>query len=423
MKVLKGNIVHTPEFGRLETFENHYLIENEGKVISIEKELSDEYKHAEIIDYGDKLIIPSFVDIHLHAPQFGNIGLGMDLPLLPWLKKYTFPEESKYEDKDYTKKMYEALATDLYRHGSLRSCVFSSLHAEATIDLMSIFDKAGLSAYIGKVNMDRNSTEEYVEDSPEQSIKDTLTVLDAYKDMSNRIKPILSPRFIPTCSDKLMKKIGVLAKERDLAIQTHLNENRDEIEWVKELSPDSTGYLNAYDRHGSLVPNKTILAHSIYNLDEELDIMADQKLFVGHCPSSNINLMSGVAKVKQMIKRGIPVGLGSDIAAGDSLSMFDNIKDAIKASKLLSVYAGDESDIVTFDEAFFLATRGGGAFFGNTGAFVADASFDALIIDDTTYRMNELTLPERLEMLIYRGDDRNIVDRYLEGNKLETPTF
>lgn len=421
MKALKGNIVHTPEFGKLETYEQHYIIEDQGKVVSITPELSSEYQGIEVIDYGDQLIIPSFVDIHLHAPQYGNIGMGLDLPLLPWLKTYTFPEEAKYHKESYAKKIYQQLLRDLYNFGTLRSCVFSSLHADGTIELMNIFDQAGLSAYIGKVNMDRNSNEEYVEVSAKESIADTLKVLDAFSSVSERIKPILTPRFIPTCTDELMIMIGKLAQSRDLAIQTHLNENLDEIEWVKELAPDSTGYLNAYERHGSLIPHRTILAHSIYNQDDELDIMADQQLYVGHCPSSNVNLMSGVAKVKQMIKRGIPVGLGSDIAAGDSLNMLDNMKDSIKASKLLSLYDGDESDVITFDEAFFLATRGGGSFFGNTGSFVPGATFDALIIDDSSYRINKLSLAERLEMLIYRGDDRQIVERYLDGNLLKVP--
>lgn len=421
MKALKGNIVHTPEFGKLETFEEHYIIEDQGKVVEITPKLSSEYQGIEVTDYGDQLIIPSFVDIHLHAPQYGNIGLGLDLPLLPWLKTYTFPEEAKYNKQSYAKKMYQQLVEDLYNFGTLRSCVFSSLHVDGTIELMNIFDQAGLSAYIGKVNMDRNSNEEYVEASAKESIADTLKVLDAFSSVSERIKPILTPRFIPTCTDELMTMIGKLAQNRDLAIQTHLNENLDEIEWVKELAPDSTGYLNAYERQGSLIPHRTILAHSIYNKDDELDLMADQQLYVGHCPSSNINLMSGIAKVKQLVKRGIPVGLGSDIAAGDSLNMLDNMKDSIKASKLLSHYDGDKSDVITFDEAFYLATRGGGSFFGNTGSFVPGATFDVLIIDDSSYRINKLSLVERLEMFIYRGDDRQIVERYLDGNLLKPP--
>lgn len=337
------------------------------------------------------------------------------------MNTYTFPEEARYKEQDYAKRMYQHLASELYSFGTLRSCVFSSLHADTTIDLMNIFDQAGLSAYIGKVNMDRNAIEEYVEESAEESINNTVKVLDAFDGVSDRIKPILTPRFIPTCTDELMTKIGQLAKNRDLALQTHLNENLDEIEWVKELAPESSGYLNAYERRESLVPQKTILAHSIYNKEDELEMMADQQFYVAHCPSSNINLMSGIAKVKQMIDQGIPVGLGSDIAAGDSLNMLDNMKDAIKASKLLSLYDGDESDVVTFDEAFYLATRGGGSFFGNTGSFVTDATFDVLVIDDSSYRLNELTLPERLEMLIYRGDDRHIKARYLDGELLKTP--
>lgn len=276
MKALKGNIIHTPEFGQLETYEQHYLIEDNGKVVAIEQELSDKYGDIEVIDYGDQLIIPSFVDIHLHAPQYGNIGIGMDLPLLPWLNTYTFPEEARYKEQNYAKRMYQHLASELYSFGTLRSCVFSSLHADTTIDLMNIFDQAGLSAYIGKVNMDRNAIEEYVEESAEESINNTVKVLDAFDGVSDRIKPILTPRFIPTCTDELMTKIGQLAKNRDLALQTHLNENLDEIEWVKELAPESSGYLNAYERRESLVLQKTILAHSIYNKEDELEMMADQ---------------------------------------------------------------------------------------------------------------------------------------------------
>lgn len=421
MKALKGQIIHTPNFGDLECFEDHYLIEEGGQVVDIVPDLSLDYEGIQVVDYGNQLIIPSFVDIHLHAPQYVNIGVGMDLPLLPWLDTYTFPEEARFSQKDYTEKLYQHLARDMVSLGSLRSCVFSSLHADSTIRLMEIFDQAGLSAYIGKVNMDRNGGENYEEENAEVSVQETLKVLDAFTRVSDRIQPIITPRFIPTCTDELMAKLGQLAQEKDLGMQTHLNENLDEIQWVKDLVPESQHYLDAYGRQGTLVPHKTILAHSIYNEESELETMADLHLFVGHCPSSNINLMSGIAKVKQMKARGIPVGLGSDVAAGDSLSMLDNMKDAIKASKMLSLYDGDESDILTFEEAFYLATKGGGEFFGQVGDFSTGSSFDVLVVDDSSYRMKEMTLAERLEMLIYRGDDRHIKQRYLEGKEIVIP--
>lgn len=423
MKVLKGHIIHTPAFGELECYEDHYLVEKDGKVVEISKELKADYQDYEFIDYGDQLIIPSFVDLHLHAPQYANVGLGMDLELIPWLNTYTFPEEAKYQDLDYANESYQRLAKDMHRVGSLRSCIFSSIHADATIRLMEIFDQAGLSAYIGKVNMDRNGGDNYQEESADQSIQETLKVISACVQFSDRIRPILTPRFIPTCSDELMGKIGQLAQERGLALQSHLNENLDEIQWVRELDPDSANYLDAYKRQGALPKGRTIMAHSIYNKETELELMAEKDIFVAHCPNSNINIMSGIAKVKQMIERGIPVGLGSDIAGGDSLNMLDNIKEAIKSSKMLSLYEGSKSDILTFQEAFYLATKGGGAFFGQVGDFTPGSSFDVLVIDDSSYRLKNLSLAERLEMLIYHGHDRQIVGRYLEGKSVDQPIF
>lgn len=423
MKVLKGHIIHTPAFGELECYEDHYLVEKDGKVVEISKELKADYQDYEFIDYGDQLIIPSFVDLHLHAPQYANVGLGMDLELIPWLNTYTFPEEAKYQDLDYANESYQLLAKDMHRVGSLRSCIFSSIHTESTIRLMEIFDQAGLSAYIGKVNMDRNGGDNYQEESADQSIQETLQVISACNQFSDRIRPILTPRFIPTCSDDLMGKIGQLTQERGLALQSHLNENLDEIQWVRELAPDSANYLDAYKRHGALPQGRTIMAHSIYNEETELELMAEKDIFVAHCPNSNINIMSGIAKVKQMIERGIPVGLGSDIAGGDSLNMLDNIKEAIKSSKMLSLYEGNKSDILTFQEAFYLATKGGGAFFGQVGDFTPGSSFDVLVIDDSSYRLKNLSLAERLEMLIYHGHDRQIVGRYLEGKSVDQPIF
>lgn len=424
MKIYKADIVHTPTWGEMETIKDGYVVVEDGKVIAVQKELSEEQKDVELIDYSGKLLMPSFTDLHLHAPQYANMGLGMDLELLPWLNTYTFPEEEKYSEKAYAEHMFKHLIQDLYKYGSLRSVIFSSLDADATIMLMEMMEKTGLSAFIGKVNLDRNGTETYVEDT-EQSITDTIKVLEEFKSKSGRVQPIITPRFIPTCTNEIMEKLAEIADERDLAVQTHLNENRSEVEWVKELVPESTNYLNAYDIRGTLRESKTIMAHSIYNTEDELNVLADKQIYVAHCPSSNINLMSGVAKTRKMIDHGIPVGLGSDVSGGDSLNMTDNIVDAIKASKLLGVLGGDMEDIISIEEAFFLATRGSGSFFGDTGAFEPGFNFDAIVVDDETInvRLGEPSVKERLEMFVYKGDERNIVERILEGEVLSYPEF
>lgn len=420
MKAIKGNIIFTILPQKFEVFENSYLLIENGKVKSIERHLNEESFDYEIIDYKDNLIIPSFVDLHLHAVQYANIGIGMDLPLLPWLEKYTYPEEQKFGNLEYAKKVFKFLIRDLYDFGTLRSCIFSSLHKDATILLMKMMDDRGLSAYIGKTNMDRNSNENLFENTRD-SLKWTIDILDEIPKFSSRIRPIITPRFIPSCSDELLIKLGQIAEDRDIAVQSHLNENLSEIEWVRKLVPESKNYLDAYDIRGLVRRLNTIMAHAIYNTDDELELMKKESVFIAHCPSSNMNLTSGIMKAKKMLEMGINIGLGSDISAGDSLKMNDIIVDAIKASKLLSLFTHDESDTLSIEEAFYMSTRGGGKFFGNCGSFEYGSFFDALVIDDSSYNLKpDASITERLEMFIYRGDDRNIIDRYLEGRSLKT---
>ncbi|WP_425538530.1 amidohydrolase family protein [Microaceticoccus formicicus] len=415
---VKGNIIHIPEIGNLELYENSYIVVVNGRVSGIYETLPMEYNHLEVLDYGDKLIIPSFVDLHLHAVQYANMGLGLDLELLPWLKAYTYPEEEKFANLEYAERIFSHLIYDLYRFGSLRSCIFSSLHADATILLMKMLEEAGLSAYVGKTNMDRNSIGD-LQETKDQSMDALMRILNEYKSIDGRIKPIITPRFIPSCTDELLELLGQLAEERDLAVQSHLNENKKEVEWVKELVPESKNYLDAYTIRGLVRNSKTIMAHSIYNTEEELAEIIGKGIFIAHCPSSNMNLTSGIMKTKKMMNLGVNMGLGSDIAAGDSLKINDVMVDAIKASKILSLYSGDESDILSVEDVFYLSTRGGGKFFGDVGSFKNGYSFDALIIDDNSYNFKDSAgLKERLEMFIYRGDDRNIVDRFLEGRRL-----
>ncbi len=421
--VVKGNFIHTPTSSKLEILRDRYMIIDNGVIVNNYPLLPDEYNGLEVIDYKEKFIIPSFVDLHLHSVQYANIGLGLDLPLLPWLKTYTYPEEEKFNNLEYAKKVFSFFIRDLYNYGTLRSCIFSSLHKEATLLLMDMLDNSGMAAYVGKTNMDRNSIETLFETS-EDSYADTKEIIEKFHKINNRIKPIITPRFIPSCSNELLEELGKLASETSIGVQSHLNENLNEIEWVKELVPDSSNYLDAYKIRGLVRDSKTIMAHSIFSTDDELKVMKDQNVFIAHCPSSNMNLTSGIMQTKRVMDMGINVGLGSDIAAGDSLSMNRVMVDAIKASKLLSIYTEDSSHILDIADVFYLATKGGGKFFDNTGSFENGNHFDALIIDDSSYNIRENpSLNERLEMFIYRGDDRNIIERYFNGKILDKPSF
>lgn len=420
-QVFKGNIIFTPTKDSFEIHENSYIIIEDGKVLNISKELDDSYKDINIKDFGDKIIIPGFVDIHLHAPQYSNRGLGMDYELIPWLNNYTFPEEGKFKELDYSKVVFSNLLHDLWRFGTTRSIVYSSIFKDSTSLLMDMFIQSGLGAYVGKVNMDKNSAP-YLTETTEGSIEDTKDLIIEYKDKSSLVKPIITPRFVPTCSADLMEGLGELAKEYDVPVQSHLNENTAEVVWVSELFPESKNYASVYDEFGLFGQTPTIMGHCVYNNKDEMDLMAENKVFVAHCPYSNLNLSSGMMKTREYLDMNIPVGLGSDISGGHSLNMTSVITAAIEMSKMVWLDSNKELAPLTLSEAFYLATKGGGTLFGKVGSFEVGYDFDALIIDDSDLIFgSERSLFERLQKFIYIGDDRNILERYVRGNKIEEP--
>lgn len=420
-KIFKGTFAFTPSKNKLEVHEDSYIIVEDGKVVSIEKDLDDKYKKIEVEDYSGKLIIPGFVDLHLHATQYPNRGLGLDKELIPWLETYTFPEEAKYKDVEYAKRVFERLINELWAVGSLRSVIFSSIHKESTKLLLDMFIDSGLSAFIGKVSMDRNSPDYLIEDM-QDSVDDTEEILEEYIGKSELVKPIITPRFAPTCSDELLIKLGELPEKYKVAVQSHLNENTSEIEWVRELFPDSKDYASVYDDFNLFGTTNTVMAHCIHNTDEEIELMAQRGVYAAHCPYSNYNLSSGIMPVRKYIDMGVNVGLASDISGGNNLSIPEVIRASIQASKMTWLNSDKELAPLTFTEGFYLGTKGGGKFFGKVGSFEPGYEFDALVIDDSKLSdLNELSVEERLEKYIYIGDDRNIAERYVSGEKIEKP--
>lgn len=419
--VVKGDIAFTSSKDKLDIYEDAYLIVEDGQVVKISKNLEESYKDYPVEDYTSKLIIPGFIDIHLHAPQYPNMGLGLDKELIPWLETYTFPEEEKYGDLEYSRRVFTRLINDLWRFGTTRSVVFASIHKESTKLLMDLFVESGLGAYVGKVNMDRNTKKELTEDT-NQSILDTEEIIKEYNDKSDLVKPIITPRFVPTCTEGLLEALGNLAIKYKVPVQSHLNENTSEVIWVKELFPNSKNYASVYDDYNLFGQTKTIMAHCIYNTDEEIDLMAQNGVYAAHCPYSNYNLSSGIMPLRKFLDKGVPVGLASDISGGNSLSMMRIIAGAIQASKMKWLETNKELAPLSFSEAFYLATKGGGSFFGKVGSFEEGYDFDALVIDDASFTdIRELTIEERLQKVVYIGDDRNIKERYVKGRKIKQP--
>lgn len=411
MFAVKGNIISASSFGKLDIYENSYLVVDE-KIVGIYKELPKEYQDIEVRDYKDKLIFQSFSDMHLHAPQYPMVGLGMDLPLLDWLKTYTFPLEAKFSDTEYARIVYKSLAKELIKNGTTRVAMFSSLHREATIILMEELEKAGITGFVGKVNMDRNGGVNLQENTTE-SIEETRKWINEAK--FKNLKPIITPRFIPSCTPELLKELGKIAQENNLGVQSHLSENLGEIAFVKELEPDTNLYWEAYNKYG-LWNDKTLMAHCVYSNDEELNAIKDAGVYVVHCAASNENIISGHAPIRKMLDMGVKVVLGSDIAGGDKISMFDNIVETINVSKSKSIIDKWQTKFLTVKEAFYLATSAANVYFDEKPGFAMGNEFNAIVLDDSYFNFfGKLDVEARFERAIYRRSKDAISCVYANG--------
>lgn len=417
--VIRGDFIHTPTKDGFVENKDSYLVVEKGIIKGLFNELPEEYKTFILHDYTNKLIIPGFTDLHVHASQYQFRGLWMDEELLTWLNNHTFPEESKYIDEEYADKAYQIFVDDLKNSATVRSCIFATIHKDATKALMKKIDDSGQVAYVGKINMDRNSPD-ILRETKDESIKSTLEWLEETENAFTNVKPIITPRFIPSCCDDLLEDLGKIVKEHNLPVQSHLDESLSEIEWIKELCPGTKHYADCYDRFGLFGNTPTIMAHCVWPNDEEIALMKKNNVFVAHCPDSNLNLTSGIAPVKKFLDEGIKVGLGSDIAGGASLSLFKVITEAIQCSKMRVKLLQDEKAL-SFSEAFYIASKGGGEFFGKVGSFEEGFSADLVVLDDSVERTtltSELSLKERLERYTYLDGGKSIVAKWIKGKNL-----
>jgi len=270
---------------------------------------------------------------------------------------------------------------------------------------------------VGKVNMDRNSPEILCEESAARSAADTRHWLENTVGRYKNVTPIITPRFIPSCSDELMNELALLQKEFNVPVQSHLSENPIEIDLVKELCPASVSYGDAYDQFGLFGGDApTIMAHCVWPSESEIELLRKRQVYVAHCPQSNENISSGIAPVRCFIDNDIRVGLGSDVAGGCHTSLFRAMTDAIQMSKLRWRLVDSSKAPLTLEEAFYLGTKGGGGFFGKVGSFEQGYEFDALVIDDQKLEPPfKINIADRLARVIYLSDDRHICGKYIRG--------
>ena len=368
-------------------------------------------------DYGDALIIPGMTDLHTHASQYAFRGTDMDMEMLDWLNKHAFPEEARYADERFANRAYDLFVQDLLESTTTRASIFATVHGRASLQLMEKLERSGLRCYVGKVNMDRNCPE-YLREDTQRSVHDTELFAATAAQLS-RTKPIITPRFTPSCSDELLQGLGEVAQKHGLPVQSHLSESMSEVNWVRSLSPAARDYADSYERFGLLGDTPTIMAHCVYCTDSELERMKRKGVYIAHCPQSNANLCAGVAPVRRFLNDGMKVGLGSDVAGGASLSLLRAIADTVQVSKLRFRLFDNSLRPVTFTEAFYMATVGGGSFSGKVGTFQPGYDFDAVVLDDSSiHRFVQKQTAERLEQLVYLGGEKVTCAKYVAGEKV-----
>ena len=425
--VIKGNICQTITPERLDLREAAYAVCVDGVSGGVFDELPETYASLPLYDHGDALIFPGMVDLHVHAPQYAFRGMCMDLELMDWLNRYTFPEEEKYEDLAYAEGAYAMFVEALKQGATTRSCIFATRHRYATELLMKLMEESGLVSYVGKVNMDREASEALTEESAEISAYTTFGWINATKDRFEHTKPILTPRFIPCCTDRLMEELREIQMAYGIPVQSHLSESKGEIDFVKFLRPNNAFYGDTYNEYDLFGKNddiqtdvRTVMAHCVWSTDEEVELMRKNGVFVAHCPASNMNLTSGIAPIRKYLDLGLHIGLGSDVAGGHSASIFRAITDAIQVSKMYFRMVSEDYKPLVFSEAFYLATKGGGAFFGKVGSFEEGYEFDAVVMDDEALpHPQRLNLAERMERAVYLGlDEKKITAKFVAGRKI-----
>ncbi|XP_048007261.1 guanine deaminase [Leguminivora glycinivorella] len=440
-KVFLGSIVSSATYKDL-SFAGYLATEN-GTITKLgsREEYNSLQQSGAFTDYktitlkADQLLIPGFVDCHTHAPQFPNLGLGLDRPLLEWLDKYTFPLESQYKDVEFAAKVYDKVVQRLLTNGTTTACYFGSLHLEGTIELAKTVLKHKQRALVGKVSMNLKNDAGYYNETAEEleQVEKFVQTILSYKD--DLVQPVISPRFALSCDEPLMTGLAKIAQKYDCRTQSHISENLKEIEYVLEINPSCTSYSEVYDK-SQILNNKCIMAHAIHLTDAEISLLVSRGVSLAHCPASNTRLRSGLCPVRKYRQHGLRVGLGTDVSGGDSASILDAIRRSMDVSTHLDLQAGGDHGI-SWKEAFYLATMGGAEALNledKIGNFQVGKELDALLIDVyaagnidrheySVDKTEEERITSLLQKFVYLADDRNIVQVYVKGELVKDISY
>jgi guanine deaminase len=398
------------------------IIEN-GKIKELGnyENLKEKYSKIPITSYPGKIIMPGFIDIHVHFPQTEMIAAYGE-QLLEWLDKYTFPTEKKFQDKEYADKVASIFINELLRNGTTTALVLAAVFPQSVDAFFEEASRRNLRMIAGKVMMDRN-TPDFLKDTAISSYEDSKKLIEKWHNQG-RLLYAVTPRFAITSTHEQLNFAAQLLKEfPDVYLHTHLSENINEVAFVKEIFPECHDYLDVYDRFG-LVGERSIFAHGVQLTDSEFQRLSQAKSTIAFCPTSNMFLGSGLFKIEKAksTQHPIKVGLATDIGAGTSFSMLQTANEAYKVAQLR------QQKLSPF-QALFLATLGGARALSledKIGNFDIDKEADFIVLNPQATPLmafrNSQTVATSLEeladkifSLIIMGDDRAVSATYING--------
>jgi guanine deaminase len=433
-----GTLIHAPARGEVEILSDALLaVTRAGNIDSIDTaptaaKLDAAREADDFVELAQgQYLLPGLVDLHIHAPQWPQLGTALHLPLNEWLHEYTFPLEARYADLDFARTSYESLVDNLLGNGTTTAAYFGTVHLDATRLLADIAAEKGQRAFIGKVAMDNDDQcpPFYRDATTMAGLDDTRALIEYVRGLnSGLVQPVVTPRFIPSCTDEMLTGLASIAEEYDCHIQTHCSESDWEHEYV--IARHGLRDTQSLDRFG-LLTDRTVLAHSILIDDEDMATIDRRRSGIAHCPLSNLYLSHAVFPARKALDKGLKLGLGTDIAGGASPSILRNCQVAVTASRALEdgvdpelppAERGSEGARIDYREAFWMATMGGAEVLGiDAGRFAAGCAFDAIVVDATVAESNLITwegmdtVDDILQKIVYNADRSNISKVWVQG--------
>lgn len=427
MQAVRAHLLHSPERGQIERIDDALVsVDDAGQIVAIGQGGSQPATH-DLRDRG--VLLPGLVDLHIHAPQFPQLGTGLDVPLEDWLSRYTFSLEARFADLAYAVNVHEALVRRLLANGTTTAVYFATIHGRSSLNLAETCLRLGQRAFVGKVAMDLEGAcpEFYKDKDAATSVGETADFIKAVRAMPGNtlVEPIITPRFIPSCSDAALEGLGELAATTGAAIQTHCSES----DWEHRSVIERTGKSDtvALDDFG-LLTRRSVLAHAGHVSESDMDLIRERGSGIAHCPLSNAYFGNAVFPLQRAMTKALHIGLGTDISGGHSAFLLDNARAAVTASRMLEDgvdparlqgQRGKPQSRIDFRDAFYLATKGGAEVLDlPVGAFEVGRQMDAILVD----LQDDFGPPEDLlQKIVMRATPAEIAQTWVAGKCVSAP--